>query len=210
MWRTVIVEQLPEGSHSLELRLEVSPFFPESTATMPDQVRYFTTLNEELVVRGDIGDYLRPMSDPQLTQQLVSSINELKFDFDFDPEGFPPTLWIHFSSKLGDVYDKMAVVLTLDVMHQGKVVATTHEQIEERDPDPQTGERRFWVYFGLDSDSQALQAADPATDLWELRFRADPLHVLWWESSGAYWDGEYTITVDWNDPLQHKSMANYE
>ncbi|MCH7849017.1 MAG: hypothetical protein IIB53_11705, partial [Planctomycetes bacterium] len=209
LWRIVIVEQLPEGSHSLELRLEVSPFFPASTATMPDDVRYFATLNEELVIRGDIGDYLRPMSDPQLTEQVVSSIDELQFTFDFDPEGLPPSLSIGFSPYLRHVYDKMSVVLTLDVLHQGEIVATTHERVEELEPEPESGKRRFWAYFRLDCDSQALEKADLADNLWELRFRADPLHVLWWESSGEYWDGEFTIPVDWNDPLQHIQMANY-
>ncbi len=210
MWRTVIAEQLPIGSYSLELRLEVSPHFPESTATMPDEVRYFATLNEELVVRGDIGDYLRPISDTQFDEQIVSSINELKFDFDFDPQGLPPTLSIEFSPNLRDVYDKMIVVLTLDVLHRGEVVATTHKRVEELDAAPQTGCRNYSVYFVLDCDSQALQKADPANDLWGLRFRADPLHVLWWESSGEYWDGEFTIPVDWNDPRQHQSMTNYD
>jgi len=97
------------------------------------------------------------------------------------------------------VYDEMAVVLTLDVMHQGEVVATDRDRIEELEPEPPSGGRRFRVYFVLDCDSQALQKADPANDLWELRFRADPLHVLWWESSGDYWAGEFTVPLTVND-----------
>ena len=208
-WIVHIAEQLPEGAYSLELRLKITPAIVGITPRLFDHGFHVATLTEELVIRGSVGEYLRPISDPQLTEQLVSSIKELQFDFDFDPQGLPPSLSIEFSPNLRDVYEEMIVVLTLDVLHQGEIVATTHKRVEELDPAPQTGSRSYDVFFVLDCDSQALEKADLADNLWELRFRADPLHVLWWESSGDYWAGEFTIPIDWNDPLQHKSMANY-